>query len=549
MADPRSQSKAKPEADSRSTNKSLSETAVTPQGSADGLGDTVVGDSDVEAAPQKSKSTGGASQSGSGATAAAAAPGKAKKSGSRKVSQVGDFKLLRKLGQGGMGTVYLARQVSLDRQVAIKTLSPEFAKKEDFVKRFLRECRAMAKLQHPHVVQVYAAESRAGLNFVAIEYIDGKSMQDWMNQLGQLSVGDALHVVLACADALTHAHRQNMIHRDIKPDNILVTAKGMVKVADFGLAKAVDEDVSMTQSGTGLGTPLYMAPEQARNAKHVDQRTDVYALGCTLYYFLTGKLPFSGTSTLELIMAKEEGKFTSARKINREVPDRLDLMIDKMIAKSPEHRYATCAELMADLESLGLHNASLSFIEGEDLAVLRSGGSASQTSIGRSSRTGVAGSAAPSSRAAASSIPAEAPPGETQWQVRFTNAQGRQTTAKMNTHKVRQAIKAEMLGLDAKARKTPDGEFVPLAHFPEFEAEMHSRAVRANVEKKGRSLADEFDRLDRQERRRRRWKWLRNLFDQGRGLVGLLIYLALVVGGVFAAFAWGWPWLKETMGW
>ena len=262
-----------------------------------------------------------------------------------------------------MGTVFLATQMSLERKVALKTLSPEFAKKPDFVKRFIREARSMARLQHPNVVQVYAADTASGVNYAAIEYIDGRSMQGWMNELKQLNVGDALHVTLVCADALKHAHDQNMIHRDIKPDNILVTAKGVVKVADFGLAKAVDDDVSMTQSGTGLGTPLYMAPEQARNAKHVDKRTDIYALGSTLYYFLTGKLPFTGENTLELIVAKEKGTFTHARKHNPQIPERLDLMIDKMLMKDPNHRYPDCAEIIRDLGQLGLANPALSFIE------------------------------------------------------------------------------------------------------------------------------------------------------------------------------------------
>ena len=145
----------------------------------------------------------------------------------------------------------------------LKTLSKELAKREDFVKRFLREARAMAKLDHPNAVKVYAVDSFRGIHFAAIEYIDGQSIQNWIDQIGLFSVGDAVHVAIVCAQALQHAHEQNMIHRDIKPDNILVTKKGVVKVADFGLAKVIDDDVSMTQSGTGLGTPLYMAPEQA----------------------------------------------------------------------------------------------------------------------------------------------------------------------------------------------------------------------------------------------------------------------------------------------
>ena len=166
------------------------------------------------------------------------------------VTRVGDFELKKKLGKGGMGEVYLAKQVSLDRTVALKTLSRELAKKEDFVARFLREARSMAKLDHVNVVKVYAVDSLKGLHFVAIEYVDGRSIQDWLDKLTKFSIGDSVHIAMVSAQGMKHAHDQNMVHRDIKPDNILLTRTGIVKVADFGLAKVMDDDVSMTQSGT-----------------------------------------------------------------------------------------------------------------------------------------------------------------------------------------------------------------------------------------------------------------------------------------------------------
>src|SRR5207248_6262426 len=138
----------------------------------------------------------------------------------------------------------------------------------------------------------------------------------------------ALHIVLACAHALQHAHELKLVHRDIKPDNVLLTRKGVVKLADLGLAKAQDEDLSLTKTGTGAGTPLYMAPEQARDVKHVDHRSDIYSVGCMLYYFLTGKLPFTGETLVEVIDAKQKGKFTPARRLNADIPPRLDLIID-----------------------------------------------------------------------------------------------------------------------------------------------------------------------------------------------------------------------------
>src|SRR5205823_1081593 len=155
----------------------------------------------------------------------------------------------------------------------------------------------------------------------------------WLKKLGRFSVGDALHIILKTAEGLKHAHEKSMIHRDIKPDNILLTKDGVVKVADLGLAKDTEEDTSLTKTGAGAGTPIYMAPEQARDVKHVDARVDIYAMGVMLYVFLTGRPPFQGTTLVELISAKDIGKFDSIRKHNDDVPPKLDLIVDKMIAK------------------------------------------------------------------------------------------------------------------------------------------------------------------------------------------------------------------------
>ena len=299
---------------------------------------TVVPDAAAAPAAPDATVVGGGATAAVGQTQAVKTPG-----GKKKVKRIGEFALLKKLGAGGMGDVYLARQTTLDRKIALKTLKPDLAKRGDFVARFMREARSMGRLDHPNVVRIYGADTVeiAGKPFAyaAIEYVDGRSMQDWMDELGSLSVPDAVAVTLTVADALRHAHDLNMIHRDVKPDNILLTSKGVVKVADFGLAKAIDEDQSLTQSGVGMGTPLYMAPEQARNAKHVDARSDVYALGATLYYFLTGDLPFRGESTIELLQAKEAGRFESARKKNTAIPERLDFVLDRMMARDPDRRY------------------------------------------------------------------------------------------------------------------------------------------------------------------------------------------------------------------
>jgi serine/threonine protein kinase len=549
----------------KTVNRALEETHVPGSGPA--VGDTFVpGEQQTGASGSKEAKPASPSSSPRAATPAPSAPkssssdADAKKS--KKVSQLGDFKLEKKLGQGGMGTVYLATQTSLDRKVALKTLSPEFAKKPDFVQRFLREARSMARLQHPNIVQVYAADSISGVNFAAIEFIDGRSMQNWMNDLEQLSIGDALHVILVCADALKHAHDLNMIHRDIKPDNILVTSKGVVKVADFGLAKAVDEDVSMTQSGTGLGTPLYMAPEQARNAKHVDKRSDIYALGSTLYYFVTGKLPFTGESTLDLIVAKEKGTFASARKLNPKVTERLDLIIGKMLLKKPEDRYADCGEIIRDLGNLGLANPALSFIEtaGGTAVVNASVAAASAASLSRLQSTRGTGPGAtksdvrlpppPGDRltsaqdAARSSAKAPAGANKT-WFVQQKNPDGRVVISRMSTPEIMAGIKGETLDPTAKAKDSPNGTFLPLMQYSEFEALASNRAVKIKADAKSRRTQDIYAKLDRQEARRKRWRWLRNLVSNVKGLVSLVVYLVVIVALCVAGWQYGIPYARE----
>jgi len=548
----------------KTANQALAETSVPGSGPAGG--DTYVpGDQEAPGSSKDAKPTSAAAPpraaSPTPAPAKSSSSGSAEGKKSKKVSQLGDFKVEKKLGQGGMGTVYLATQTSLDRKVALKTLSPEFAKKPDFVARFLREARSMARLQHPNVVQVYAADSISGVNFAAIEYIDGRSMQNWMNDLKQLSVGDALHVILVCADALKHAHDQNMIHRDIKPDNILVTSKGVVKVADFGLAKALDEDVSMTQSGTGLGTPLYMAPEQARNAKHVDKRSDIYALGSTLYYFVTGKLPFTGENTLELIVAKEKGTYTSARKLNSKVPERLDLILGKMLLKDPKDRYGDCGDIIRDIGSLGLANPALSFIEsaGGTAVVNASVAAASAASLSRVQGTQGTGSNVtrsdvrlppPGERmtsaqdAARTAAKATAGPSKN-WFVQQKGPDGRVTISRMSTPEIMAGIKGETIDPSAKAKDSPNGTFLPLMQYSEFQALASNRAVKMQAEAKSRKTQDIYAKLDRQEARRKRWRWLKNLVANVKGFVGFIVYLTVICVIGYAALAYGWPYLRD----
>ncbi|HIE97579.1 MAG: serine/threonine-protein kinase [Fuerstiella sp.] len=389
----------------------------------------------------------------------------------KQVTRIGDFELKKRLGKGATGEVFLARQISLNRAVAVKTLSKELAKKEDAVARFLREARSMDKLDHVNIVKFYAADSYKGIHYVAIEYVNGKSIQDWLDKLKQFSIGDAVHIAMVTAEALKHAHDQNMVHRDVKPDNILLTSKGVVKVADFGLVKTLDEDVALTQNDTGLGTPLYMAPEQAVSAKTVDQRSDIYSLGATLYHMLTGVLPYVGQTAVELIMAKERGVFESARKLRPEIPDRLDLMIDKMLAKDPKHRYKNCSEVVRDLASVGVHNAAISFV---DDAQPTSVGSEATSELRRTSPVmGITmDSAAPTPGGRQMPVDAEKTEetidSSQTWYVQYRDSEKKTVVKKMATARVVKLIKAGKLTDKARAKVSATGYYLPLTEFSEF---------------------------------------------------------------------------------
>lgn len=474
----------------------------------------------------------------------------ASKPSGKGMSQLGKYKLQKKLGQGGMGEVYLAEDTKLGRTAAIKVLSKQLAGKSDFVQRFYREARAMAKMNHDNAVSVYDVDEEQGFHYVAMEYVDGKSMQKWMDERGKLSIGDALHVVLRCSEALAAAHGMNMIHRDIKPDNIMLTSKGKVKVADFGLAKATDEDMSMTQTGTGLGTPYYMAPEQARNAKYVDCRTDVYALGVTLYYFVTGKLPFSGESVLEIITNKEKGMFTPARRLNSEVPERLDLIIDKLISKDINARCKDCNEVIKLLSGLGLESPSLSFIDAPDKVVQTSnvagqGRSATvQPSTNRTVSTSAAGRT--SAEDAARTRPGPSTASEQPWIVQYKTQQGKETIGKFTTSQILQGLKSGTFDQKVRAKRSVTDQFMPLGYFPDFEKQVESRVIKDKADKKAGDMKSLYQEIERQYEWRGWNRWFRNFASGTYGLISLVLWLGVVFGGLFAVWYFRQP-LWDTM--
>jgi serine/threonine protein kinase len=473
-------------------------------------------------------------------------------------TMLGNYQIEKILGRGGMGAVYLAKHAKLERKYAVKTMSRQLSTKEAFVGRFYREAKAMAKIEHPNVVKCYDVDESNGMHYVVMELIDGQSMQDWMKQLKTLSIADAVLVTILCAEALKHAHSLNMVHRDIKPDNILVTRKGEVKVSDLGLAKSLDdEEMSLTQSGTGLGTPYYMAPEQARNAKHVDGRCDIYALGGTLYHFLTGGYPFKADSTVELIMEKEKGIFKRASLTNKQVPERLDLIIDKCMAKKPEHRYSTCEELIRDLENLGVAGTSLSFINSPDKVVARGGsGAATMTNMKTASTAprmpaAAASSVNTASKASSTVNPAaSAAAASTIWFVKHKGSDGKETVTKTTQDKVIAALQSGKIDISAQATRDPKRPFAALGQFSEFNEVVQKKAAAIAAEQRGKKLQDSYKKIDAQYQRQKWWRFLDRMKDGVIGWISLVGLIALMGLAAYFAYAYLWPIVYEMVqGW
>ena len=264
---------------------------------------------------------------------------------------LGDFQILRRLGQGGMGQVYLAEQVSLKRKVALKLLKSELAANPTSLTRFKQEAEAVAKATHANIVQVYFIGDVDGIPYMALEYVEGKNLREYLAKKGPPDLVLGLSIMRQVASALQRASELGIIHRDIKPENILLTRKGEVKVTDFGLSRCLDGTgpaVNLTQSGVTMGTPLYMSPEQVEG-KPVDHRTDIYSLGVTCYHMMAGHPPYEGETAFEVALkhVREEAKRLNT--IRPDLPELLCAIIHKMMSKDPAQRYQTGRELLKDI--------------------------------------------------------------------------------------------------------------------------------------------------------------------------------------------------------
>jgi serine/threonine protein kinase len=264
------------------------------------------------------------------------------------LGQLGRYQLQDELGHGAMGTVHLARDTHLDRQVAIKVLPPHCTNDPGAVARFRREAKALARLSHPAIVQAYDAGEAGDKHFLVMEYVEGTSLAAVLRDKGRLPPTQAADYIYQAAGGLEHAHSRGLVHRDLKPSNLLLTARGRVKILDLGLARFLQdqiEDPSLTRENTGLGTPDYAAPEQFRNAHDVDARADIYALGCTLYHLITGRVPFPGSSLSEKCEGHEHQEPPAVEDLCPEVPAGLALAIRRMMAKQPAQRFQTAGEV------------------------------------------------------------------------------------------------------------------------------------------------------------------------------------------------------------
>jgi len=335
---------------------------------------------------------------------------------------VGNYDLIEKIADGGMGTVYKARHKETAQVVAVKVLPPHLAKNPVLAKRFAQEYNAAKAINHPNIVQ--ALEFGPDGDYLVMEFVDGESLGQRLEREKRLDATEALRIIGHVAQGLHRAHKLGMIHRDVKPDNILLTADGQVKLADLGLVKELETDLNLTRTGRGLGTPHFMAPEQFRNAKNASVRCDIYSLAATLYMMVTGELPFSAHGPLDVWMKKINNELVPPRELAPMLSERLDWAIRRSMSPEPDKRPSSCREFVEDL-------------------------------TGHSTRKLTPASGA---------TPADA------WYLVYKDEEGVSHTVKGNVAGIRRTLKDKLLG-DAsivRASRSKSGPFEILRNHPEF---------------------------------------------------------------------------------
>jgi serine/threonine protein kinase len=340
---------------------------------------------------------------------------------------VGNYELLAKVAEGGMGTVYKGRHRETGQIVAIKIVAKHIAGNQVLLKRFEQEYIAAKQLNHPNIVRALEYGENEGTPFLVMEFVDGESLGRRLQREGAMPAKEAVRLIGQVAQALHVAHKDKLIHRDVKPDNILINQEGQAKLTDLGLVKEMEADLNLTRTGRGLGTPHFMAPEQFKNAKNVDPRCDIYSLAATLYMMVTGEMPFrSANGPLDAYLNKVDGKLKSPREIVPELSERLDWAIRRAMNPNPDERPATCREFYEDL-------------------------------IGKSSRKPTSG----------------VEPGAAQadvWYLVYKDENGIPHTVKGGTAGICKSLREGLLGdaSNVRASRTKSGAFEPLRSFPEF---------------------------------------------------------------------------------
>ena len=262
------------------------------------------------------------------------------------------YKVLGKLGSGAMATVYKARQLSLDRLVAIKVLPRKFSDNPQFIERFYAEGRAAAQLNHPNIVQAFDVGKAGEYHYFVMEYVAGRTVYDDIVKNKRYAEKDAIDIIIQVAEALQHAHERGLIHRDVKPKNIILTRDGMVKLADMGLARAIsDKEAAEAEAGKAFGTPYYIAPEQIRGERDIGPPADIYSLGATFYHMVTGSVPYEGKNPTAVMHKHLKAELAAPDHVNPRLSGGISEVIEMMMAKESRKRYKNCNDLLSDLQA------------------------------------------------------------------------------------------------------------------------------------------------------------------------------------------------------
>ena len=304
----------------------------------------------------------------------------------RSGSSISGYKILGKLGSGAMATVYKAKQVSLDRLVALKKLPEKFSQNPQFIERFFAEGRAAASLNHPNIVQAFDVGNEGDMYYFVMEYVEGRSVHDDIVTHKRYKESEAIDIAIQIAEALEHAHQRGLIHRDVKPKNIMITKEGVVKLADMGLARAIsDVEAAEAEAGRAFGTPYYISPEQIRGEKDIGPPADIYSLGVTLYHMVTGSVPFEGKSPSAVMHKHLKSELVPPDHVNPKLSAGISEVIEMMMAKKIKNRYKDCTDLLVDLRALKNGEtppiAHKDVFHADDLASLAAAEAAVQTVI------------------------------------------------------------------------------------------------------------------------------------------------------------------------